>query len=192
VNGDTWQYSTDSGTTWINGTGSSFTLTGDGTKTVLVHQTVAHLTSNDSSLTFVLDTTPPVPSTNEVLSNGKVTLTATTAEANDSVSVYNGSKLLGTAPTDGNRNWDFVAQQVSNAVHVYTATATDLAGNVGQSTNEAILGSTKADRLVGGPGNDIIIGNGGNDTFVGGGGADKLFGGSGQFRTPMRQTWRLF
>jgi Ca2+-binding RTX toxin-like protein len=72
-----------------------------------------------------------------------------------------------------------VAQQVSNAVHVYTATATDPAGNVGHSPNEAILGSTKADTLVGGSGNDIIIGHGGNDTFVGGGGADKLFGGSG-------------
>jgi hypothetical protein len=68
---------------------------------------------------------------------------------------------------------------VSNAVHVYTATATDPAGNVGHSPNEAILGSTKADTLVGGSGNDIIIGNGGNDTFVGGGGADTLFGGSG-------------
>jgi YVTN family beta-propeller protein len=181
VNGDTWQYSTDSGTTWINGTGSSFTLTGDGTKTVLVHQTnPAHATSNDSSLTFVLDTTPPVPTiANEVLSQGKVTLTGTTAEANDSVSVYDGSTLLGTVLTDSNDNFKFVTGTVSNTVHVYTVSATDLAGNVGQGTNEAILGSTNSDALVGGPGNDIIIGNGGNDTFTGGGGADTLFGGQG-------------
>jgi Ca2+-binding RTX toxin-like protein len=181
LNGATWQYSTDNGSTWTNGSGSSFTLTGDGTKTVLVHQTnLAHATSNDSSLTFVLDTTPPVPSiTNEVLSNGKVTLAGTTAEANDSISVYDGSSLLGTVTTDSNGNWDFVTGQVSNAVHAYTVTATDLAGNVGHSPNEAILGSTKADTLVGGAGNDVIIGRGGGDTFIGGGGADMLFGGSG-------------
>ena len=42
----TWQYSTDNGTTWINGSGTSFTLTGDGPKTVEVHQTnAAHVTS---------------------------------------------------------------------------------------------------------------------------------------------------
>jgi Ca2+-binding RTX toxin-like protein len=68
---------------------------------------------------------------------------------------------------------------VSNTVHVYTASATDPAGNIGHSPNEAILGSTKSDTLAGGLGNDLIIGNGGNDTFVGGGGADTLFGGSG-------------
>ncbi len=274
LNGDTWQYSTDNGATWINGTGSSFTLTGDGTKTVLVHQTdLAHLTSNDSNLTFVLDahapvvtetlkndtgssptdhltkdptltgsgdpnatvqftadgvaiaatatadstgnwtfvptglldgvhtiiasetdiagntgtasltftldTMPPLPTiTNEILSNGKVSLIGTTAEANDAISVYDGSNLLGTETTDANGNWDFVTAQVSNAVHVYTVTATDPAGNLGHG-NEAILGSTTADTLVGGPGNDIIIGRGGNDTFIGGGGADMLFSGSG-------------
>ena len=68
---------------------------------------------------------------------------------------------------------------MSNTVHVYTASATDPAGNIGHSPNEAILGSTKSDTLAGGLGNDLIIGNGGNDTFVGGGGADTLFGGSG-------------
>ena len=56
----TWQYSTDNGTNWIDGSGTSFTLTGDGSKSVLVHQTDAvQVTSKDSSLTFVLDTTPP-------------------------------------------------------------------------------------------------------------------------------------
>ena len=273
--GATWQYSTDGGSHWINGSGTSFTLTGDGTKSVLVHQTnAAHVTSSDNSLSFLLDTqapvvtetlnkdtgssstdhitnnstltgsgdpnaivhftvdgvattatatadssghwtfsptglsdgahtiiatetdlagntgtaslaftldtTAPVPTiTNETLSNGKVTLVGTTAEANDAISVYDGSSLLGTVTTDSNGNWNFVAQKVSNAVYVYTATATDSAGNVGHGSNEAILGSTNADTLVGGSGNDIIIGNGGNDTFKGGGGADTLFGGSG-------------
>jgi hypothetical protein len=38
---------------------------------------------------------------------------------------------------------------VSNAVHIYTADAADLAGNVLHSSNEAILGSSKADTLIG-------------------------------------------
>ena len=76
----------------------------------------------------------------------------------------------------------FATQKVSNAVHFYTADsdATDLAGNVGHSSNAAIFGSSKADTLVGTSGNDIIIGNAGNDNITGGGGADLLTGGSGK------------
>jgi Ca2+-binding RTX toxin-like protein len=154
----------------------------DGAHTIIASETDLAGNTGPASLNFTLDTTPPIPTiTNETLSNGKVTLTGTitTAEANDAISVFDGSNPLGTVTTDSNGNWKFVTGQVSNTVHVYTASATDPAGNVGQSPNEAILGSTKADTLVGGPGNDLIIGNGGNDTFKGGGGADTLFGGSG-------------
>ena len=152
----------------------------DGTRTIVASETDIAGNTGTTSLTFTLDTTPPVPSiTSEVLTNGKVTLTGTTAEANDAISVYDRSNLLGSVTTDSNGNWQFLTGSVSNTVHVYTVSATDLAGNVGQGTNEAILGSTKADALVGGPGNDVIIGNGGNDTFTGGGGADTLFGRAG-------------
>jgi Ca2+-binding RTX toxin-like protein len=152
----------------------------DGAHIILASETDAAGNTGTGSLTFTLDTAPPVPTiTNEVLSQGKVTLTGTTAEANDTVSVYDGSNLLGTVTTDSNGNFKLVTGTVSNTVHVYTASATDLAGNVGQGTNEAILGSTKADALVGGAGNDVIVGNGGNDTFTGGGGADTLLGGAG-------------
>jgi Ca2+-binding RTX toxin-like protein len=152
----------------------------DGVHTIIASEADAAGNAGTTSLTFTLDTTPPVPIiANEILSQGKVTLTGATAEANDSVSVYDGSKLLGTVPTDSNDNWKFVTGTVSNTVHVYTVSATDLAGNVGEGTNEAILGSTKSDALAAGPGNDFIIGDGGNDTFTGGSGADTLFGGAG-------------
>jgi Ca2+-binding RTX toxin-like protein len=129
---------------------------------------------------LTLDTNPPAAAIgNEVLSNGKVTLTGTTAEANDNISVYDGSTLLGTAATNSDGTWSFTTGNVSNAVHTYTVKATDTAGNIGNSSNEAILGSTGADTLVGTSGNDIIIGNGGNDKFTGGGGADTLIAGSG-------------
>jgi hypothetical protein len=123
----------DSNGNWI------FKPTGltDGAHTIVASEIDAAGNNGTASLTFTLDTTPPVPTiTSEVLSQGKVTLTGSTSEANDTVSVYDGSNLLGTVTTDSNDNWKFVTGTVSNTVHVYTASATDLAGNVGQGTNE--------------------------------------------------------
>ena len=57
--GATWQYSTDDGANWTAGSGSSFTLAGDGAKSVIVRQTDAagNASSNSSTLNFTLDTT---------------------------------------------------------------------------------------------------------------------------------------
>jgi hypothetical protein len=156
----------------------SVTLTGDGTHTLTAQDTdAAGNTGTSNAVIFTLDTTPPtVAISSEILSHRKVTLSGTTAEANDSISVYDGSTLLGTTTTDSNGTWKFTTAKVSNSVHAYTATATDLAGNVGHSSNEAILGSSRADILVGTTGNDIVIGNGGNDKITGGIGADVLTG----------------
>ena len=84
-----------------------------GNHTVMVAETDIAGNTGTASLSFLLDTTPPTPAiTNEVLSNGKVTLTGTTAEANDSVSVYDGSNLLGTVTTNSSDNWKFVTGTV--------------------------------------------------------------------------------
>jgi YVTN family beta-propeller protein len=132
----------------------------------------------------MLDIAPVPVITSEVLSkSGVVTLTGTTAEAaeaNDKVAIYDGTTLLGTTRTASDGTWSFTTGKASDAVHTYTATATDFVGNVGHSVNEAILGSSKADSLVGTSGNDIINGNGGNDRITGGLGADTLSGGSGK------------
>jgi YVTN family beta-propeller protein len=128
----------------------------------------------------VLDIAPVPVITSEVVSkSGVVTLTGTTGEANDTVTVYDGATLLGTATTDSNGAWSFTTKAASKVSHSYTATATDFVGNIGHGNNEAILGTSKADSLIGGSGNDIIIGNGGNDTLRGGSGADLQTGGSG-------------
>jgi hypothetical protein len=154
----------------------------DGQHTVVASETDAAGNTGTASLTFTLDTTAPVPEiTSEVLSkSGAVTLTGSTGEANDTIAVYDSATLLGTTTTASNGIWKLTIGSVSNVVHDYTATATDVAGNIGPSSNEAILGSTNADTLVGTSANDIIIGNGGNDTITGGLGADTLTGGSGK------------
>jgi len=55
------QYSTDNGQTWATFTGNSFTLTGDGAKSVIVRQTdvAGNISTNSAALNFTLDTTAP-------------------------------------------------------------------------------------------------------------------------------------
>ena len=59
--GASWEYAVNGGA-FVAGTGSSFTLSGDGAKTVLVHQTdTAGNTSADAALAFTLDTSAAAP-----------------------------------------------------------------------------------------------------------------------------------
>lgn len=58
--GASWQFSTDDGTSWTNGSGNRFTVSGDGPKRLLVRQTdAAGNTSTSSVLSMELDTTAP-------------------------------------------------------------------------------------------------------------------------------------
>jgi len=61
--GASWEYSTDGGASWTAGTGSSFTLTGDGAKAAIVRQTdvAANQSAASSTLSFTLDTTAAAP-----------------------------------------------------------------------------------------------------------------------------------
>jgi Ca2+-binding RTX toxin-like protein len=157
----------------------------DGQHTIVASETNAAGSTGTASLTFTLDTTldvlPPIPVfTGAVLANGQVTLTGTTGEANDTISLYDGNTWVGFATTASDGSWSFSASAPSNVVHSYGANATDLSGREGHGANTLILGSAGADTLTGGSGNDIIIGNGGNDRITGGAGADTLTGGSGQ------------
>ena len=175
----------DLGAATISGSTWSFAYNlaaGNHTLAAVATDAAGNATTTAAQPAIIIDQSAPVPViTSELLSkNGAVTLTGTTSEANDSISVYDGTTLLGTTTTASDGTWSFTPGKVSNVIHTYTATATDVAGNVGHSSNEAILGSTKADTLLGTSGNDIVIGNGGNNTITGGLGADMLTGGSGK------------
>jgi Ca2+-binding RTX toxin-like protein len=179
--GATWQYSIDNGAHWTTGTGSSFTLTGDGLKNVLVHDTdVAGNVSGNTAFSFTLDSTAPVLQfTSEAQSgnSGKVALGGT-SDTSGIVHVFDNGTEIGTASVS-NGQWSFTTAKVTDAVHTFTVTETDVAGNLGTSSNVAIFGSSGADTLTGGSGKDIIMGNGGNDTIIGGAGGDTLIGGAG-------------
>ncbi|MBF0461900.1 MAG: Ig-like domain-containing protein [Magnetococcales bacterium] len=64
--GALWQYSTDGGCTWSPGTGTSFTVSGEGAHAVLVQQ-VGGLSSN--ALHVTVDTTPPTLVSHTALDN---------------------------------------------------------------------------------------------------------------------------
>ena len=52
-----------------------------------------------------------------------------TAEAGSTVTVYDGTTLLGTATANGSGAWSYTTATLSNGAHSFTATASDAAGN---------------------------------------------------------------
>lgn len=77
---------------------------------------------------------------NAALSNGQLTNDARptlngTAEAGSTVSIYDGSTLLGTAVVQSNNSWSFTpTTPLANGSHTFTVTATDAAGNTSGAT----------------------------------------------------------
>jgi Ca2+-binding RTX toxin-like protein len=176
---------TDLGAATVNGNSWSFTsdlAAGTHNLSAVATDVAGNHASVPESFTIVIDETAPASAiTNmQVSSNGGVTLAGTTAEANDTIAVYDGTTLLGTTTTASDGSWSFSPRTSKSVVDSYTVTATDVAGNVGTGSNKAIIGTQKADALFGSSGNDIVNGSQGNDTITGGLGADKLTGGSGK------------
>ncbi|HVX77216.1 MAG TPA: Ig-like domain-containing protein [Bradyrhizobium sp.] len=64
-----------------------------------------------------------VVNTNHVLLSG-------TAEANSSITVYDGTTVVGTATAGANGSWSLTTSALSSGSHALKATATDVAGNV--------------------------------------------------------------
>ena len=62
-----------------------------------------------------------------------------TAEANSTVSVYENSQLVGTTAADSNGNWQYNSQSLPDGRYTFTATATDLAGNVGSLSSAFVV-----------------------------------------------------
>jgi hypothetical protein len=151
---------------------------GDGFHTVVASETNAAGDTGAATIGFTYDTHGPIPTfTGESAADGTVTITGTTGEAGDSVTIYDGNSWLGVAATGADGTFSYTAS-ASAGVHSYGSYADGPAGE-GHTVAKALMGSTGADALVGGSGNDVIVGNGGNDVITGGLGADKLTGGSG-------------
>jgi large repetitive protein len=117
---------------------------------------------NSSALSITVDRAvpgaPSVPALSAASDSGtsssdRVTKTTTptftgTAEANSTVTLYDGATQIGTATADGSGNWSITSSTLSSGSHSIGATATDAAGNTGsQSSQQSITIDTTAPTL---------------------------------------------
>ena len=153
VTGTSWTFSTD----LAEGLYDLYAVATDG---------LAGTASSLSGQTIVVNKTAPTPVISSILSGpGGLTFSGS-AEANSTVSLFEGTILLGTAGALASGFWTALIGTPSNAVHTYTVSATDVAGNTGSGDGVAQYGSTGTNTLTGTTGADLLIGNAGNDTFV--------------------------
>lgn len=146
----------------------------------VVARDAAGNTSTPATFTLNVDATPPAIATNVVVQNditgvsipaGGATNDATptlrgSAEANTTVSVYDGNTLLGTATVDGNGSWIFASPTLANGAHGLSVAVTDAAGNVGARTAPVTVivdtvAPVASTLVVTNDGNGAVIPNGG-------------------------------
>ena len=87
--------------------------------------------------TLQIDTTAPaapVIVNDTINGNNSVTLSGT-AEANSTVTVYDGQTTLGTTTANASGAWSYPTAPLTNGNHAFTATATDAAGNTSAVSN---------------------------------------------------------
>ena len=107
--------------------------------TAVARDYVGNESGESNEVEFTVDlTAPPVPVLVSIsddtgtpgdfrTSDTTPTLTGT-AEANATVTIRNGSTVLGTATADGSGNWSYTTAELTEGVHSFTVKATDLAG----------------------------------------------------------------
>ncbi|MDR6774964.1 Ig-like domain-containing protein [Azospirillum sp. BE72] len=62
-----------------------------------------------------------------------------TAEANGTVSLYNGANLVGTATVDGTGSWSVTASALGNGTHSLTARVVDVVGNTSDASSAFVV-----------------------------------------------------
>ena len=84
-----------------------------------------------STLAITVDTVAPnapVIASDAVVNSNEVALSGT-AEANSTVTVFEGTTQLGMVTANANGAWSYTTGALASGAHAFTATATDIAGN---------------------------------------------------------------
>ena len=126
--------------------------------------------------TLQIDTTAPLaPAIASIVpggSGGNHWVVTGTAEPNSTVTIFDGATQLDTVTASGSGAWTYttVDPVTDSSVHIFTATATDAAGNTGVASAEWIEGSSGNDVFGFGSAAALtapaaISGNGGADTI---------------------------
>jgi large repetitive protein len=106
--------------------------------------------SNSNSVSVLLNNTPPPPPTitgpaNGSYNNTRTVLLSGTAQANSTVTLYDGASSQGTAPASASGAWTKTLTAVADGTHTYTATATDAGHDTGvASTPLQVIEDTQA------------------------------------------------
>lgn len=108
--------------------------------------------------------------------SGAVATISGTAEANSTVTIYdNASTKLGTVAANGGGAWKYVTGKLSGGLNVFTATATDQAGNKSGSSSGVFEVAVGNQTLAGQAGAaSAMVGTGGADTFYVYNAADRV------------------
>ena len=134
------------GTVAANGTGAwTYTTAAltDGAHSFAATATDAagNLSAASSALSVTIDTAAPVApaitsfstdsgTVGDHITNDNTLTFAGSAEANSTVKIYDGATLLGSVTANGSGAWTYTTATLSNGAHNFTATATDVAGNI--------------------------------------------------------------
>jgi hypothetical protein len=135
--GATWQYSTDDGSTWSNGTGTSVKLTGDGAKKVVARQTdvAGNSSVKSDAVEFTLDSKAVAPT---------IVLNASAGTTADGASITtSGSFVLSGVAEKGAQV--VVKRGDGTALGTLTASATDGAWSLNLASTLKISGLQKID-----------------------------------------------
>ena len=143
--GASWQYSTNSGTSFSAGTGTSFTLAAGNYAASVIQVKQTDAAGNTGSVisntgAIVVDLTAPtataaVTSGAAIINDNTPALAGTivgTLGSGEGVAVYDGATRLGLATVTGT-TWTFNTPSLSNAAHSFTAKVEDAAGNSGSA-----------------------------------------------------------
>jgi parallel beta-helix repeat protein len=141
------------GTATANNSGAwTFTTAtlADGSHSFTATDRSSGLTSAASTaLAVTVDThapSAPVLVNDSIVSTNHVLLTGT-AEANSTITVYDGTTVIGTGTTGSNGSWTVTTAALASGPNDLTATATDTAGNVSvlsQSLDPVVPGSSSS------------------------------------------------
>ena len=128
---------TQVGTATVDGSGNWSFATGtlaNGTHgfTARAVDAAGNVSAASSALNVTVDTvapSAPVLVSDTLIFSSKVGVSGT-AEAGSTIKLYEANTLLGTAVTASNSTWNFTTGSLADGTHAFTATATDVAGNV--------------------------------------------------------------
>ncbi|WP_449232562.1 Ig-like domain-containing protein [Azospirillum doebereinerae] len=137
------------GGVWSLSTGSL--AAGVHTLTARAVDIAGNTSAASSGLTVTIDRTADAPTglalasgsdtglTNDAITSVLAPTITGTAEANGTVSLYNGANLVGTATVDGTGNWSVTTSALGNGMHSLTARVVDIVGNTSNASSAFVV-----------------------------------------------------